>query len=278
LLLWAEMAASPRGRELPIPFESLEPRQEAKVCALKGRVKCKVRKTKSAVRNGETKDEGVKSYPCGSAPVWKTLAEVLGQCQSGCSQCAVAMRRSDGAGQRYSGGWRFGLIDARVPAPTAKRNCGFLPAVPGGLMRLIRQAFRVLRVATWRKWPFSSTIELPPRRQPLAVVTDRYKAVLKSGCHARLSGTSYLRPAVWGTQLDQSSRLGPRVQEMKGRSAGSPAGHPGFGVVSSLAQAAVGPGRASSRSNPRQAKQHPFHTGNRRAGRLVNRQVRKVQQ
>lgn len=240
-------------------------------------MKCKMRKTKSAVRNGETREEGVKSYPCGSAPVWKTLAKVLGLCQSGRSQCAAAMRRNDGAGQRYSGGWRFGLIDARVPAPTAKRIRRFLPAVSGGLMRLIRQAFRVLRVATWRKWPFSSTIELPPRRQPLAVVTDRYKAVPKSGFYARLSGTSHLRPAVWGTQLDQSSCLGFRAKETKGRSAGSPACHPGFGVVSSLAQAAVGPGRASSRSNPRQAKQHPFHPGDRRAGRLVNRQVRKVQ-
>src|ERR1700751_2133035 len=103
-----------------------------------------MRKTKSAVRNGETREEGVKAYPCGSAPVWKTLAEVLGPRQSGRSQCAAAMRRNDGAGQRYSGGWRFGLIDARVPALTAKRNCGFLPAVPGGLMRLPRQAFRVL--------------------------------------------------------------------------------------------------------------------------------------
>jgi hypothetical protein len=241
-------------------------------------VKCKMRKAKSAVRNGETRDEGVKSYPCGSAPVWKTLAKVLGRRQSGRSQCAAAMQRSDGASQRYSGGWRFGLTDARVPALTAKRICGFLPAVPGGLMRLIRRAFRVLRVATWRKWLFSSTIELPPRRQPGVAVTDRYKAVPKSGGHARLSGTSHLRPAVWGTQLDQSSPLGPRAEEMKGRSAGSSACHPGFGVVSSLAQAAVGPGRASSRLNPRPAKQHPFHTGNRRAGRLVNRQVRKVQQ
>ncbi len=247
------------------------------VIALSGRVKCKMRKTKSAVRNGETREEGVKSYPCGSAPVWKTLAEVLGLCQSGRSQCAAAMRRNDGAGQRYSGGWRFGLIDARVPALTAKRNCGFLPAVPGGLMRLTRQAFRVLRVATWRKWPLSSTIELPPRRQPPAVVTDRYKAVPKSGRHARLSGTSHLRPAVWGTQLDQSSCLDPRAKGMKGRSVGSSAGQPGFGVVSSLAQAAVGPGRASSRLNPRQAKQHPFNPGHRPAGRLVNRQVRKVQ-
>jgi hypothetical protein len=240
-------------------------------------VKCKMRKSKSAVTNGETREEGVKSYPCGSASVWKTLAEVLGLCQSGRSQCAAAMRRNDGASQRHSGGWRFGLIDARVPALTAKRNCGLLPAVPGGLMRLTRQAFRVLRVATWRKWPFSSTIELPPRRQPPAVVTDRYKAVPKSGRHARLSGTSHLRPAVWGTQLDQSSCLGPRAKKMKGRSAGSPACQPGFGVVSSLAQAAIGPGRASSRSNPRQAKQHPFHIGSRQTGRLVYRQVRKVQ-
>jgi hypothetical protein len=246
--------------------------------APKGRVKCKMRKTKSAVRNGETREEGVKSYPCGSAPVWKTLAEVLGRCQSGRSQCAAAMRRSDGASQRHSGGWRFGLTDARVPALTAKRICGFLPVGPGGLMRLTRQAFRVLRVATWRKWPFSSTVELPPRRQPLAVVTDRYKAVPKCVRHARLSGTSHLRPAVWGTQLDQSSPLGLRAEVMKGRSAGSSACHPGFGVVSSLAQAAVGPGRASSRLNPGQAKQHLFHTGYRRAGRLVHRQVRKVQQ
>jgi hypothetical protein len=240
-------------------------------------VKCKMRKTKSAVRNGETREEGVKAYPCGSAPVWKTLAEVLGLCQSGRSQCAAVMRRSDGAGQRYSGGWRFGLVDARVPAPTAKRICRFLPAVLGGLMRLTRRAFWVIRVATWRKWPFSSTIELPPRRQPLAVVTDRYKAVLKGGFYARLSGTSNLRPAVGGTQLDQSSPLGPRAKKMKGRSAGSSACQSGFGIVSSLAQAAVGPGRASSRPNPRQAKQHPFHTGHRRAGRLVHRQVRKVQ-
>jgi len=158
-----------------------------------------MRKTKSAVTNGETREEGVKSYPCGSALVWKTLAEVLSPGQSGCSQCAAVMRRNDGASQRHSGGWRFGLIDARVPALTAKRICRFLPAVPGGLMRLTRRAFRVLRVATWRKWPFSSTIELPPRRQPLAVVTDRYKAVPKTDLYARLSGTSYLRPAVWGT-------------------------------------------------------------------------------
>jgi len=240
-------------------------------------VKCKMRKTKSVVRNGETREEGVKAYPCGSAPVWKTLAKVLGLCQSGRSQCAAAMGRNDGASQRYSGGWRFGLIDARVPAPTAKRNGGFLPAVPGGWMRLTRQAFRVLRVATWRKWPLSSTIELPPRRPPPAAVTDRYKAVPKSGRHARLSGTSFLRPAVWGTQLDQSSGLGPLAKAIKGRSAGSSVGRPGFGVVSSLAQAAVGPGRASSRLNPRPAKQHPSHLGPRQTERLVYRQVRKVQ-
>jgi hypothetical protein len=236
-----------------------------------------MRKAKSAVINGETREEGVKAYPCGSASVWKTLAEVLGLRLNGCSQCAAVMRRSDGASQRYSGGWRFGLTDARVSVPTAKRICRSFPAVSGGLMRLTRRAFRVMRAATWRKWPFSFTIELPPRRQPLAVVTDRYKAVPKGGLYAGISGTSHLRPAVWGTQLDQSSLLGPRAKATKGRSAGSSACHPGFGVVSSLAQAAVGPQRASSRSNPRQAKQHPFHTGDRRAGRLVYRQVRKVQ-
>ena len=210
--------------------------------------------------------------PCGKR--WqKFWACARADVASAQQQCGV----TTGPANVTPGGWRFGLIDARVPAPTAKRIRRFLPAVSGGLMRLIRQAFRVLRVATWRKWPFSSTIELPPRRQPLAVVTDRYKAVPKSGFYARLSGTSHLRPAVWGTQLDQSSCLGFRAKETKGRSAGSPACHPGFGVVSSLAQAAVGPGRASSRSNPRQAKQHPFHPGDRRAGRLVNRQVRKVQ-
>jgi len=246
-------------------------------CALSGRVKCKMRKTKSAVRNGETREERVKSYPCGSAPVWKTLAKVLGLGQNERSQCAAVMRRSDGAGQRCSGGWRFGLTDARVPALTAKRICGFLPADPGGCMRLDRQAFRVLRVATWRKRSLSSTIELPPRRQPLAAVTVRYKAVPKSALYARVSGTSHLRPAVWGTQLDQSRRSGLQARATKGRSVGSSDCHPGYGVVSSLAQAVVGPERASSRSNPRQAKQHPSNAGNRQPERLVNRQARKVQ-
>jgi hypothetical protein len=225
--------------------------------------------TKSAVRNGETREERVKSYPCESALVWKTLAKVLGLRQSERSQCAAVMRRSDGAGQRYSGGWRFGLIDARVSAPTAKRICCFLTADPGGSMRLARRAFRVLRVATWRKRSLSSTIEPPPRRQLPAVVTGHYKAVPKSGPYAGVSGTSHLRPAVWGTQLDQSSRSGLRAKAMKGRSAGSSVCHPGFGVVSSWAQAAVGPERASSRSNPRQAKQHPIHTENRQPERLV---------
>src|SRR6202171_6773312 len=129
--------------------------------ALSGRVKCKMRKTESAVTNGETREYGVKSYPCGSAPVWKTLAEVLGLCQSGCSQCAAAMGRSDGASQRHSGGWRFGLIDARVPALTAKRSCWFLPAAPGGLMRLIRRAFRWSAFATGGKGPSPFTLHSP---------------------------------------------------------------------------------------------------------------------
>jgi len=231
--------------------------------------------TKSEVTNGETRERGVKSYPCESALVWKTLTEVLGLCQSGCSQCAAAMPRSGGAGQRYSGGWRFGLIDARVPTPAAKRICRALSADLDGSMRQSRRALRVLRVTTWRKWSCSFTIELPPRRQPRLAVTERYKAVLKGVPHAGASGTSYLRPAAWGEQLDQSSHLGPKAKVLKDRSAGSPVGHLGHGVVSSWTEAAVSPERASSRSNPRQAKQHSVTTQKRQTGRLGNRQVRK---
>jgi hypothetical protein len=232
--------------------------------------------TKSAARNGETREQGVKSYPCESALVWKTLAEVLGFYQSGRSQCAAAMRRNEGASQRYSGGWRFGLIDARVPALTAKRICGFLTADLGGYMRLTRQALRVLRVAIWRKWSLFSTIEPPPRQQSRTAVTARYKAVPKCALYAGVSGTSHLWPAVWGTQLDQSSRSSSWAKAMKGRSAGSSVCQPVLGVVSSPAQAAIGPECASSRSNPGPAKQHFCNTGNRQAGRLVNRQVRKL--
>ena len=231
--------------------------------------------TESEVTNGETREEGVKSYPCESALVWKTLAEVLGPRQNGRSQCAAVMRRSDGAGQRYSGGWRFGLTDARVSAPTAKRFCCVLTAELGGFMRQTRRAFRVLRVVTWRKWSHSSTIELPPRRRPMAAVKECYKAVLKGAPYARVSGTSHLRPAVWGTQLEQSSRSGLRAKAMKARSAGSSVCRPGVWVVSSWTQAAIGPERASSRSNPRQAKQHPPKTENRQTERFVNRQVGK---
>jgi hypothetical protein len=227
------------------------------------------RMTKSAVRNGETREQGVKSYPRESALVWKTLAKVLGLSQSGRSQCAAAMWRNDGASQRHSGGWRFGLIDARVPALRAKRICGFLNADPGGFMRLTRWAFRVLRVAIWRKWSLFSTIEHPPRRQPQAAVTAGYKAVLKGQSYAGVSGTSNLWPALWGTQLDQSSRLGSAAKAMKGRSVGSSATQPVLGVVSSPAQAAIGPECASSRSNPGQAKQHLFNTGS-RASRTIS--------
>jgi hypothetical protein len=234
--------------------------------------------TKSAVRNGETREDGVKSYPRESALVWKTVTEVLGLCQSGSSQCAAAMQRNEGASQRYSGGWRFGLIDARVPALTAKRFCRFLPAEPDGSMRQTRRALRVLRVATWRKWSLFSTIEHPPRRQPVAVVTARYKAVPKGDPYAGVSGTSHLWPAVWGTQLDQSSRAGFRASAMKGRSAGSSACQPVLGVVSPSAQAAIGPERASSRSNPGSAKQHLYNAG-KGASRTVSQSTgRKLQQ
>jgi hypothetical protein len=232
--------------------------------------------TKSEVTNGETGKEGVKSYPCESALVGKTLTEVLVLDQGGRSQCAAVMRRNEGAAQRYSGGWRFGLIDARVSALAAKRICRILSADLGGSMRQTRRAFRVLRAATWRKRSCSSTIELPPRRQLRLAVTQRYKAVLKGVAHAGASGTSHLRPAAWGDQLDQSSRLGRKAKALKGRTAGSSVGQLAHGEVSSWTKAAIGPERASSRSNPRQAKQHSVKPEKRQTGRLVNRQVRKV--
>ena len=227
--------------------------------------------TKSEVTNGETGKEGIKAYPCESALVGKTLAEVLGQCQGGRSQCAAAMRRNEGARQRYSGGWRFGLIDARVSTPSAKRICPTLRAELGGPKRQTRRAFRVLRVATWRKRSDSSTIELPPRRPSLTAVTERYKAVPKSVPHAGASETSYLRLAVWGAQLERSSHLGLRAERAKARTTGRSVGHLGYGVVSSWTEAAIGPERASSRSNPSRAKQRSAKTQKRQTGRLVNR-------
>ena len=82
--------------------------------------------------NGEICQERIKSYLCGSVPVQKSLAEPAGQCRGGCSQCVSAMGRSEGASQRYSGEWRFSLIDARVPALTAKRTGG--PSAPRPLV------------------------------------------------------------------------------------------------------------------------------------------------
>ena len=148
--------------------------------------------------------EQVKSYLCGSVPVQKLWAEPGSLAPGGCSQCGPAMVRNEGASPQYSGGWRFGLIDARVPALTAKRNCGSLPAVPHVLIRLPRGAFRVLRVAIWRKWSIIRTIE-DPHRFRLRGITGRYKAVPKSVPYAVACGTGSLRPAAWGCQLGQSS-------------------------------------------------------------------------
>ena len=122
---WDEVKAS-LGGYCPAGAEEFSPgfqpgfnpgKHPIKRFALKGRVKCKMRKTKSAVTNGETREEGVKSYPCGSAPVWKTLAKVLGRCQSGCSQCAAAMRPNDGPH------WR------RVPHSMCKTSYVRLPHI-----------------------------------------------------------------------------------------------------------------------------------------------------
>src|ERR1700731_4865302 len=119
-----------------------------------------MRKTESAVTNGETREDGVKSYPCGSAPVWKTLAEVLGRCQSGCSQCAAAMGRSDGASQRHSGGVALRPDRRASPRPDGEAQLLVSSGSSWRLDAVNPPGFSVLRVATWRKWPFSSTIEL----------------------------------------------------------------------------------------------------------------------
>ena len=148
--------------------------------------------------------EQVKSYLCGSVPVQKLLAEPGSLAPGGCSQCGSAMSRSEGASQQYSGGWRFGLVDARVPALTAKRNCCSFSAVPCVLIRLPRWAFRVLRVATWRKRSIIRTIE-DPRRSRFGGTTGCYKALPKCVLYAAVHGTGSLRPVVRGCQLGQSS-------------------------------------------------------------------------
>jgi hypothetical protein len=226
--------------------------------------------------NGETRGRGVKSYLCGSVPVQKSLVKLAGLSRGGRSQRIAAMRCGEGADQRYSGGWRFGLTDARVSALAAKRTGWFLPVGLGGSIRLIRRAFRVMRVATWRKRSSLSTIELPHRPRVLPVVTGRYKAVPKDLPHAMVSVTSFLRRAVWGTQLDQSNHSGPRTRVTKGRSAGSRVRLLRTGVVSLPAQAAFGPGCASSHLNPQQAKQHSPFPESSLACRSVGRQVQPI--
>ena len=217
-----------------------------------------------------------KSYLCGSVPVRKSLAKPAGQvARGGCSQCGPAMGRSEGAFQRYSGGWRIGLTDARVSAAWAKRTCRVMTAGLGGFRRLSHRATRVLRVVTWRKRSFSHTIELPLRPQARPAVTEGYKAVPKSPPYAVVSGSSFLRSALWGTQQSQSSRLSREGAAIKGSSSGSPARLRRFGQVSSPAQAAFGPWRASSRLNPGSAKQQSVTSAVAFRDGQSERQVRK---
>lgn len=192
---------------------------------------------------------------CAGPPVQKSLAKPAGQHRGERCQCAPAMGRNEGAGQRYSGGWRLGLTEARASAVTAKRTGGFLAAGLDGLKRLPHRADRVDRVVTWRKWSFVSTIE-DPRRLRASGATERYKAVSKSVLHATIRVTRFLRRSVWGSQLDQSSCSLSGVRAVKGRSSGSPSWSRSYGTVSSAVKSLFGPERASLRSNPQPAKQH----------------------
>ena len=205
--------------------------------------------------NGEIREKRVKSYLRGSVPVQKSLAKPAGQHRGERCQCAPAMGCNEGAGQRYSGGWRLGLTEARASAVTAKRTGGFLAAGLDGLKRLPHRADRVDRVVTWRRRPVVWTIE-DPRRLRASGATGRYKAVSKSALHAADQETRFLRLLAWGSQLDQSSRSLLGVWVVKGRSSGSPSWSRSHGTVSSADKSLFGPGRASLRPNPQPAKQH----------------------
>jgi hypothetical protein len=207
--------------------------------------------------NGEIRRERVKSYLRGSVPVQKSLVKPAGLRRGERRQCVPAMERNEGADRRYSGGWRFGLIDARASAPVAKRTGSPSAAGPDGCRRLPRRAFRVLRVATWRKWSFSRTIE-DPRCSRLCGIMGGYKAVPKGLLYAAVHVTCVLRRMVWGSQLDQSSqRCGQSAATTKGRSSVSPSRPCGHGAVSPAIQSAFGWRCASSHLNPQPAKQHP---------------------
>jgi hypothetical protein len=216
--------------------------------------------------NGEIPPQGgVKSYPCESVLVWKLLAKVSGLSRGERCQRGPAMVRDEGAGQQYSGGWRFGLSVARTPALTVKRESRSLSALPASRIRLPWQASRVMRVATWRKRLHLQTIELPQRSR-LGGITAAHKAVPKWLRYALERRTNSLRPAPQGTQQDQSKALcaagvltdiAPCGCRLKGPSPSNsrwPAR--ATGIVSRAVQAAFGPGRASSRLNLLQAKQH----------------------
>jgi hypothetical protein len=167
--------------------------------------------------NGENSLKGgIKSYPCGSAPVWKLLAKVSGRCRGERSQRGPAMGRDEGACQHDSGGWRFGLTDARASALAVKRKNPGFGVLPASSMRVPWQANRVLHAATWRKRLHLQTIELP-RRSRLGGITATHKALPKRSRYAPERGTNILRPALQGTQQDQSSRR-PELGEVLLRS------------------------------------------------------------
>ncbi len=172
----------------------------------------KTRKTKSKGQREQTvrcRCEAVSNpthagpCPCGSR--WqKSRGSPVAHAASAAQQCAVTKWPAN----TTPGGGVFGLSDARASALIAKRGRFSLKAFPVGFIRLRRRATWVLRVATWRKRSFLLTIE-DPRRSRLGGITERYKAVPKCAPQATLSGTSLLRPAVWGSQLDQSSGQKP---------------------------------------------------------------------
>lgn len=207
----------------------------------------------------------LKSYPCGSVPVWKLWAKVRGLRSGECSQRGPAMGRDEGACPHDSGGWRSGLTVARTSAPLVKRESLCLRAFPAGLIRLLRRASRVMRVATWRKRLHLQTIELPQRSR-LGGITASDKASPKRARYALEHRTNFLRPVSQGTQLDQSRTVhavrvltdaARRVHRLKGPSPSNVRWSAwASGVVSPAIQAAFGPGRASSRPNLLQAKQH----------------------
>lgn len=238
-------------------------------------------KTNGAVRDFQSRAQ---SYLRGSVSVQKSPAKLRGSASGECSQCATATRRSEGACWPYSGGWRFGLTVARASALAAKRIGRSLPAFPGVPIRLERRATRVLRVVTWRKRSFMPTIEDPrcslTRPRGARRTTGCHKAVPKSNLHAPVSATSRLRRAVWGCQLDRSSRPPRAGGERSFPRKSLRALLPGEQSTPAI-QAAVGPERPLLVPTRTRVKQHsaaPAFTGcDRWAGACAQRRSSSLQ-